>query len=194
VLLSPGPIFAALRDDSEEAARARQEPVTALLMLAGIAGVLGTPVARHLLNDGAFSVSMIPVWAFIGGALYGLTAYYGLGFFLFTAARGLGSLGSYRRARHLLAYAATPLALSLLTLWPLRVLLYGRDLFRTGGDDFGRGDAIFGAVSLGFYAWCAVLLAIGIRAVHGWTWPRSLAAVVITALLPTLLVLASVLR
>jgi hypothetical protein len=194
VLLSPAPVLAALREDSDEAAKARQEPVAALIVLAGIAGVLGTSVARHLLNDGAFSVSMVPVWAFIGGALYGLGVYFGLGFFLFTAARGLGSLGSYRRARHLLAYAAAPLALSLLTLWPLRVLVYGRDLFRTGGDDFGRGDAIFGAVNLGFYAWCIALLAIGVRAVHGWTWPRSLATVVITALLPALLVLASVLR
>src|SRR5439155_11215288 len=112
VLLAPRAVFAALRDDSAEAARARQEPVAAVVGLAGIAGVLATSVARHLLNDPAFGVSVIPVWAFIGGAVYGLAVYWGLGFFLFTALRGLGSLGSYRRARHLLAYAATPLALS----------------------------------------------------------------------------------
>jgi hypothetical protein len=31
-------------------------------------------------------------------------------------------------------------------------------------------------LELGFAAWSAVLLLIGVRAVHGWTWSRSLAA------------------
>ncbi len=34
------------------------------------------------------------------------------------------------------------------------------------------------ALQLAFAAWSLVLLVIGVRVVHGWSWPRSLAAVV----------------
>ena len=89
----------------------------------------------------------------------------------------------------MLALAATPLALSLLTLWPVRILVYGEDLFRTGGDDYGRGDAIFGALYLGFFAWSGLLLLlIGVRAVHGWTWGRAVGAVALAAAFPALIV------
>ena len=189
VLLAPRPVFAALRDDSGETARARQEPVAAIVGIAGIAGAFLSPVARHILNDPANSPIVIPVWAFVGGALEGLALYFVLGGCLYVAARGLGGLGSYRRARHVLAYASVPIALSLFTLWPVRIAVYGQDLFRTGGDDYGRGDAIFGAVELGFFAWSGILLLIGVRSVHGWSWPRSAAAVVLAALPPALLVL-----
>ncbi|MDX6470721.1 MAG: hypothetical protein QOF75_2524, partial [Gaiellaceae bacterium] len=77
--------------------------------------------------------------------------------------------------------------------WPIRILVYGQDLFRTGGDDYGRGDTIFGAIFLGFLAWSAVLLLVGVRAVHGWTWARAVAAVALAAAFPTLLVLATTL-
>ena len=40
VLQSPGAVFRALRDDSDEAAGARQEPALLLVLLAGIAVVL----------------------------------------------------------------------------------------------------------------------------------------------------------
>ena len=70
VLVAPRAIFVSLRDESEEAVEARQEPLTAIAALAGIAAVLGTPVARQLLNDFSFSVSLIPVWAFFGGVVY----------------------------------------------------------------------------------------------------------------------------
>jgi hypothetical protein len=193
VLLAPRPVFAALRDDSDEAAGARQEPVAAIVAFAGIAGALLSPVARHILNDPANSNITIPVWAFIGGTLEGLGLYFVLGGCLYVGARGLGSLGSYRRARHLLAYAAVPIALSLVTLWPIRIAVYGSDLFRTGGNDYGTGDAIFGAFADGFVAWSVVLLVIGVRSVHGWTWARALGTVALAALAPVLVVLASTL-
>jgi hypothetical protein len=192
-ILAPTAVFAAIRDDSDEAARARQEPVAAIVGLAGIAAALASPVARHLLNDPAYSPIVIPVWAFIGGAISALAAYWLLGVCLYYAGRRLGSLGSFRRARHVLGFASLPLAVSLVTLWPIRIAVYGTDLFRTGGDDFGRGDAIFGALYLGFVAWSLLLLLIGVRAVHGWTWARSAAALALAAVVPTLLVLASTL-
>jgi hypothetical protein len=193
VLVAPTVVFAALRDDSAEAAQAQQEPIAAVVGLAGIAGVLLTSVARQLLNDPGTSNVVIPVWAFLGGAVYALVLYWLLGGILYAAVRGLGSLGSYRRARHVLGFACVPLALSLLTLWPVRIAVYGSDLFRTGGDDFGHGDRIFGGVAYGFVAWSVLLLVVGVRAVHGWSWPRALGAVGLAALFPALIAVASTL-
>ena len=155
--------------------------------------MLASPVARHLLNDASFSVSLIPVWAFFGGAVYAVAVYWLGGGLLYGAARHFGSLGSYRRARHVLALSGAPLALALFTLWPVRIAIYGQDLFRTGGTDWGPGDRAFGGLLYFAFAWCAVLLVVGVRAVHGWSWTRSLATVALAAALPALIVLATVL-
>ena len=180
VLQSPRAVFAALRDDSDEAARARQEPVTAIVLLAGIASVLWTPVAGALLDDPLIDGILVAVWAFVGGGFYGIAVYWVLGAVLYGAGRAAGSQGTYRRARHVLAFACAPLALSLLLLWPLRLAVFGGDVFRTGGADSGSSEAAFVAGELAFVAWSAALLAIGVRAVHAWAWPRSLATVALT--------------
>ena len=193
VLVAPRAVFVSLRDESEATVDARQEPLIAIAGLAGIAGVLGTPVARHLLNDASFSVSLIPVWAFLGGAVYAVAVYWLGGGLLHGAARRLGGLGSYQRARHVLALSGAPLALSLLTLWPVRIAIYGQNLFRTGGNDWGPGDRAFGGLFYLALAWGAVLLVVGVRSVHGWSWPRSVATVALAAALPTLIVLATIL-
>ena len=191
VLVAPRAVFVSLRDDSDAAAEARQEPLTAIAGLAGIGAVLGTPVARHLLNDASFSVSLIPVWAFLGGAVYAVAVYWLGGGLLYGAARRFGGLGSYRRARHVLTLSAMPLALALFTLWPVRIAIYGQNLFRTGGDDWGPGDRTFGGLFYFALAWCAFLLVVGVRSVHGWSWGRSLATVGLAAALPALIVLAT---
>jgi hypothetical protein len=192
VLVAPRAVFVSLRDESQEAVEARQEPLTAIAGLAGISAVLGTPVARSLLNDFDFSVSLIPVWAFFGGMLYAFAVYWLGGGLLFGAARRFGGLGSYRRARSVLALSAAPLALELFTVWPVRIAIYGQDLFRTGGTDWGPGDRTFGALLYFAFAWSAVLLVIGVRSVHGWSWSRSLATVGLAGALPALIVLATV--
>jgi hypothetical protein len=192
VLVAPSAVFVSLRDESESAVEARQEPLIAIAGLAGIAAVLGTPVARSLLNDFDFSVSLIPVWAFFGGVAYSLAVYWLGGGLLYGAARRFGGLGSYRRAKHVLALAAAPLALALFTLWPIRIAIYGEDLFRTGGNDWGPGDRIFGGLLYFAFAWSALLLVVGVRSVHGWSWGRSLATVGLAAALPALIVLATV--
>lgn len=193
VLVAPRAVFVSLRDDSDAAVEARQEPITAIAALAGIAGVLATPVARHLLNDASFSVSLIPVWAFFGGIVYAVAAYWLGGGLLFGAARRFGGLGSYRRARHLLTLSAAPVALTLFTVWPIRIAIYGQNLFRTGGTDWGPGDRTFGGLLYLAFAWSAVLLVIGVRSVHGWSWGRSLATVGLAASVPALVVLATIL-
>ena len=191
VLVAPRAVFVGLRDDSEEAVEGRQEPLTAIAALAGIAAVLGTPVARSLLNDASVSVSLIPVWAFFGGVVYAVAVYWLGGGLLYGASRRFGGLGSYRRARHLLTLSAVPLALALFTLWPLRIAIYGQNLFRTGGTDWGPGDRTFGGLLYFAFAWSAILLVIGVRSVHGWSWGRSVATVALAASLPALIVLAT---
>lgn len=193
VLVAPRAVFTSLRDESEDAIDARQEPIIAIAGLAGIAAVLATPVARHALNDPSYSDAVIPVWAFISGVFYAIVVYWVGGGLLFGAARRLGGLGSYRRARSVLALSGAPLALSLLTLWPLRIAIYGDVLFRTGGKDWGPGDRTFGGLVYFAFAWSALLLVIGVRSVHGWSWGRSLATVALAAAIPALLILATVL-
>jgi hypothetical protein len=193
VLVAPSAVFVSLRDESDDAVEARQEPLLAIAGLAGIAAVLGSPVARQLLNDASFSVSLIPVWAFLGGMVYAVAVYWLGGGLLYGAARRFGGLGSYRRARSMLALSAAPLALALFTLWPVRIAIYSEDLFRTGGTDWGPGDRTFGGLLYFAFAWSAILLVIGIRAVHGWSWGRSLATFALAAALPALIVLATVL-
>lgn len=193
VLLVPRPIFAALRDESDEDAEERQEPLAALIALAGIAVVLASPAFRQMMNNGGVDAILVAVLAFIAGVLYAVaTAWLGGGL-LFGAARRLGGLGSYRRARHTVELASAPLALAMVTFWPVRIAVYGTDLFRTGGDDYGRGDAIFGGVFLGFVAWSVILLLLGVRATHGWGWGRSAAAVMLAAAFPALIVAATTL-
>src|SRR5436305_572104 len=51
VLFHPRDVLSRLRDDSDDAARARGEALLALVWLAGIAGVLWTPVGGRVLND-----------------------------------------------------------------------------------------------------------------------------------------------
>jgi hypothetical protein len=152
VLQAPRPVFVALRDDTSEGASERAEPVLAVIILAGIAVALASNAAPD--DHGMALVALL----FIGGLATGAVAYILLGAVLYWATRLLGSEGSYRRARHLLAYASVPLALSLIAS-PV-----GRDRFAW--------------VVLPFVAWSTVLLVIGIKAVHGWSWPRAAAGAV----------------
>jgi hypothetical protein len=152
VLQAPRPVFAALRDESSESVGDRSEPVLLVVWLAGIALALASNAASSY--DGV----LLAVWAFLAGGITGVAAYWFFGALLFAATRVLGSLGTYRRARHVLAFACVPLALSLVV------------------SPLGRGA--FSWLVLVFVAWSAVLLVIGVRAVHGWTWGRAALAVV----------------
>lgn len=183
VLTDPRVVFAALRDDSDDAAAARQEPLIAIVILAGIGGVLMTTVTGQLLDDPEYDALLITLWAFVAGAIYGVAAYFLVGALVLLGASFAGGLGSYRRARHILGFAAVPVAVSLLV-WPVQLAVYGEDLFLTGGSDRGAGRTAFEAIELGFVGWSLALLVIGIRTVHGWSWPRTLAAAAVPALAP----------
>jgi hypothetical protein len=193
VLVAPRAVFASLRDDSDEAVESRQDAITAIAGLAGIAAMLATPTARHLLNDYQVSTVLIPVWAFFAGALYAFLLWWAGGGLLFLGSRRLGGQGTWRRSRHVLGLSLAPLALAMLTFWPVRILVYGEDLFRTGGDDYGQGDTVFGGIYLGILAWCLLLLLHGVRTVHGWSWGRAAAAVALAAVFPALIWASSLL-
>ncbi|HEY2327757.1 MAG TPA: Yip1 family protein [Gaiellaceae bacterium] len=172
VLQHPRPVFVALRDESRESLSDRSEPIMAIVILAGIAAALASGTAGHLLDDPDYDGLLIAVWAFLAGTISGVFGYFVLGGVLHVGARLLGSHGTFRRNRQIVAFAAAPVALSLILI-PFRLALYGQDMFRTGGSDAGTGAHVFAALELVFVAWAAALLVIGIRSVHGWTWPRA---------------------
>jgi len=182
VVRRPGAVFAALReDDSEEGAAARQEPLLAVIWLAGMAGVLLTTAAAHLLDNYDVDGLVLAVWVFVAGGIYGAVGYWLAGGAVLVGLKGAEDPApSYRLSRHALGFAAVPLALSL-AVWPVRLAIYGGDLFRSGGSDSGTGDVAFRVLLLAFAAWSIGLLVLGIRTIEDWSWPRSLAAVALAA-------------
>jgi len=175
VLQRPRPVFVALRTTDDESVADRAEPVLAIVLLAGIALVLQTSPAAHLLDSNDYDGLLVAIWAFLAGSIYGAFGYWIAGAFLHGGVRLLGSQGDFRRTRQLLAFASVPIALSLV-LWPVKLALYGDDIFRSGGDDTGAGAHVFTALELACIAWAAGLLVVGVRSVHGWTWERALVA------------------
>jgi hypothetical protein len=177
VLLSPRPVFFALREDDDDDVAARSEPLLLVIWMAGIAAVLATPTAADLLDQPEYDTILLAIWAFVAGGLYGFVGYFVIGLVLLFGVRLLGSLGDFRRTRQTVGFALVPLAASLLLLLPLRLALYGGDTFRAGGADEGTGENALLVLQLAFAAWSLVLLVIGVRVVHGWSWPRTLGAV-----------------
>lgn len=177
LLLSPRSVFFALRNDDPDDVAARSEPLLLIVWLAGAAAVLATPTASDLMDNIDYDATLVAIWAFIAGGVYGVVGYVVLGFALFFGVRLLGSLGDFRRARQTVGFALVPLALSLLVLLPLRVAIYGADTFHAGGADEGTGKKVLLAFQLAFVAWSVALLVVGVRVTHGWTWLRTVAAV-----------------
>ena len=199
IFQSPRAVFEALRDESKEQAEARQEPVLALVLLAGLAAVLLAPSTGRLLDEELVdnSVAVLAVILFLTGAIYGATTYWIGGAALFVGLKGAGSQGSYRRARQLLAFAASPLVLGLVLVWPVRLAVHGSDTFRSGGDDTGAAVTLFEGIFALLAAWAFGLLVYGISVVERWSVLRAavslalmlLAVVIVT--LPFLIPLSS---
>jgi len=184
VFQAPRAVFAALRSEAPEDVEARQEPVLALVLLAGMAGVLVAPSTGRLLDESLVdnSMAVVAVLVFITGALYGTATYWIGGAALYVGLRGAGSKGSYMRARHILAFAAAPLVLGLIFVWPVRIAVYGSDLFRSGGSDTGTGNVVFETILGAIGLWAAGLLVYGISVVERWSVVRSLVALALVVL------------
>jgi hypothetical protein len=140
---------------------------------------------------------VVAVVLFFSGAIYGGATYWIGGAALLAGLKGAGSRGSYRRARHMLAFAVAPLVLGLVLIWPVRLAVYGSDVFRTGGSDEGAGPAVFEGILALFAAWAAGLLLYGISVVERWSLGRAAVSLALTLLtivivtLPFLIPLAS---
>jgi Yip1-like protein len=104
----------------------------------------------------------VAVIAFIGGGLYGALGYFLGGLVVYGLTRIAGGV-TYRQARHVLAFASAPVALSLFLVFPVRLAVYGDDIFKRGGADHGAGNAAFIAVELAIVVWALALLLLGLR-------------------------------
>jgi hypothetical protein len=180
VLWAPRDVFGAMQGSDPDQ---RQEPALALIVLTGLFAVLSTPYFATLLDEPEVDGLSVAVFAFLGAGAYAL-----VGFFLLGAALKLGSGAPARLARHVVAYAAAPLALAVLVLWPLRLSAYGGDLFRRGGADGGVDGTVFTLAELGLGLWSLGLLVVGARYAFRLSWAHAAAACVLPATLAGLAV------
>ena len=179
VLQSPASVFAWLRDDSNEAAAARQEPITAVTFVAGVAIFLSTRTAGHLFNDIEFDSLLIVVECVVAGLLVAIQNFWILGGAVALGGRAADSITSYRQARHVVALATAPFVISLVTVWPVRLAMFGSDAFTSGGSDSGSAEVVFRVIDGAFAAWVVVLLVIGVRTLNGWSWVRTVASLAV---------------
>jgi hypothetical protein len=187
-LTAPGRAFAPLADESREAADARQEPLVAVIFLAGI-GMFLSLVALEPPYDKwtGFSGVTLVLQSILGGALVGLSNFWLGGALVYLGTRGLGAASGYRLARHLAGMATIPFIVELVLVWPVRLALYGGDIFRTGGSDDGTGGDVFRAIDAVFLVWTLVLVLIGIRTTQRWPWRPTAAAFGVAALFAMLI-------
>jgi hypothetical protein len=194
MLWRPREVFAELRDDSDETAAALSEPMVAVTFLAGIAMFFATTTAGQLYDDNEFDWMLVGVEAIVAGALVALQNYWIGGAALLLGLRSFGSMARYRTARHIIGLSTVPFVLALLVVWPVRIAIFGTDLFRSGGSDEGTTGVVLTVIDATFAAWALGLVVVGVRVVEGWSWPRAIGAASFAAALFALLVAAAVLR
>jgi hypothetical protein len=184
VLQSPASVFAWLRDDSDEAASARQEPLTALTFVAGIAIFLATPTAGRIFDDAEIDNNylLLLVECLFAGALVAIQNAWILGGAVHLGGRAADSAATYRQARHVVGLATAPFVFSLIMVWPVRLAMFGSDAFRSGGSDAGTAGTVYDAIDAAFVAWAVLLLVVGVRTLNGWGWLRAVASLAIAAL------------
>ncbi len=182
-LTAPTRAFGGLADESREAADARQEPLVAVIFLAGI-GMFLSLVALEPPYDKwtGFSGVTLALQSILGGALVGLSNFWLGGALVYLGTRGLGATSGYRLARHVAGLATVPFIAALVVVWPVRLALYGGDLFRAGGGDDGTGGDVFRGIDAVFLSWSLVLVVIGIRATQRWPWRLTAGAFAVAAL------------
>lgn len=186
VLTAPRSVFVWVRDDSPEAASARQEPLTAIVFLSGVSIFLSTKTAGSLFDDVEFDWLLVFVEAVVAGLLVAIQNFWVLGGAVFLGGKAADSAASYRQARHVTALATAPWVLALVFVWPVRLAMFGADAFQSGGSDHGAPEVVFRVIDTGLLAWTAALLYLGVKTLNGWTWLRAVAGVAVGAAVFTL--------
>jgi len=183
VVTAPRSVFAALAETDDLDVDARAEPVLALTILAGISAMLLAP-GWNVMDDWTADWLVVAVVTFIAGLFYGAAGYFLLGLALWLGAKAVGVDPPFRIARQIVAFAALPLALSLVILVPAIVLGFGEDWFRTGGDDdAGTGRTIVTGIGLAFVAWSLALVAVGLRTTFRLPWRGVVGALLLSGVL-----------
>jgi hypothetical protein len=183
LLTAPRPVFAALAETDDGDVDARAEPVLAITILAGMAGVLLTPAWGRVMDDSTVDTLVLFVVTFVGGLFYGAAGYFLLGLALWLGAKAVGVDPPFKLARQIIAFGALPIALSLVVLVPAIALVYGDDWFRTGGSDEGTGRAVITAIGLAFVAWSTLLVAVGLRTTFRLPWRGVVGALALSGVL-----------
>lgn len=194
VITAPREVFRAVAETDELDLEARSEPVLAIAIVAAMAGLVLTPTWGTLLDDSAVDGLVVLVLTFVGGVFYAAVGSFLLGLALWVGAKGAGIDASRRVARHVVVFAALPLALSLAVTVPLIAIGFGWDWFRSGGADEGAGGTALVGLGIAFGCWSLALVALGLRETFLLPWrgvviALALATVLIAALavLPTAL-------
>jgi hypothetical protein len=192
IVTHPTEVFVALQDDDEVDVDARSEPILAVVIVAGMAGILLTPAWGTLIDEESLDWIVLAVITFIGGLFYGTAGYFLLGLVVWLGARAVGLEARSRTARQMVGFSALPFALSLFVTVPAVVVAFGYDWFRTGGSDGGTGRVVVLSIGLALALWSLGLLALGLRTTFELPWrgvagALALAAVIIAAfaVLPT---------
>jgi Yip1 domain len=161
-LWRPREVLVALRETDEDDQAARQEPILTIVLLSGIAAVLmiGGTVVSDPSVDGLVAAAV----TFIAGGLYGAAGYVVLGVGVMLGVRGADGESTFREARHLVAFSAVPVAVSVFALVPVIALVYGSAYF--GDETPGSSSRVVLAIGIPFITWAAVLLGLGLRVTY----------------------------
>ena len=143
ILTRPTEVFVALRDDEDVDVDARSEPILAIVIVAGMAGILLTPAWATLIDDGVARLDRdrrrSPSSA--GCSTERRATSCSASSCGWARVRSVSRLAS-RTARQVVGFAALPFALSFVVTVPAVLVAFGYDWFHTGGSDDGTGRVV----------------------------------------------------
>jgi hypothetical protein len=184
ILWAPREVLVALRETDEDDTAARQEPILAVVLLAGMTAVL--LMGGALVVDASVDGLVAAAITFIAGGLYGAAGYFVLGLGVWAGVRSAGGDGSFVQSRHLVAASAVPIAAAFALVAPVVAFVYGMDFFRPGSAAEGERTVL--GLGLPFVAWGLGLLVAGLRITFRLAWTGVATAVALGGVLVAVLV------
>ena len=156
--------------------------VTGLLMLGGIARSLDR-ASQHDYGDRTSTLTLLLTAIFVGG-LTGWISYYVYGWSMSVTGRWLGGRASSEQFRTVVAWSLVPTVVALALIIP-QAVIFGDDLFRSEPRDtsaFAENARVaFGLVDAVMAIWTLVILVCGVRHLQGFSVGRTLANILLPA-------------